>query len=73
MCGGERLHPEKPEIKNGYYITPAVMDNCNDDMTIVKEEHFGPIMSVLKFKSEEEVTKRANDTKYGLAGGVFTK
>ena len=54
-------------------MSPCVMENCNDDMTIVKEEHFGPVMSVMKFNSEEEVLKRCNDTPFGLAGGVFTK
>lgn len=49
------------------------MDNCTDDMEIVCEEHFGPIMSVLKFNDEADVIKRANDTSTGLAGGVFTK
>ncbi len=54
-------------------MSPCVMTDCHDDMTIVKEEHFGPIMSVLKFKSEEEVIHRANNTKYGLSGGAFTR
>ena len=73
MCGGERYQPDDPEIKNGFYFSPCVMENCHDDMTIVKEEHFGPIMSVLRFDSEDEVLERANNTRYGLAGGVFSK
>lgn len=73
LCGGERYQPDDPEIRNGFYMSPCVMDNCNDDMTIVKEEHFGPIMSVMSFDDEEEVLERANNTRYGLAGGVFTK
>ncbi|NXU86473.1 AL9A1 dehydrogenase, partial [Xiphorhynchus elegans] len=47
--------------------------NCKDDMTCVKEEIFGPVMSILPFDTEEEVLERANATKYGLAGGVFTR
>ena len=49
------------------------MDNCHDDMEIMKEEHFGPIMCVLKFSNEEEVMSRANNTRFGLSGGVFTR
>ena len=49
------------------------MDSCNDTMEIIREEHFGPIMCVLKFSTEEEVVDRANDTETGLAGGVFTR
>jgi len=73
LCGGERYQPDNPEIRNGFYMSPCVMENCNDNMTIVREEHFGPIMSVLSFDTECEVLERANNTRYGLAGGVFTK
>lgn len=48
-------------------------DNCRDDMTCVKEEIFGPVMSVLPFDTEEEVIQRANNTNFGLASGVFTR
>lgn len=48
-------------------------DNCRDDMTCVKEEIFGPVMSVLPFDTEEEVIRRANNTTFGLASGVFTR
>ncbi|KAG7251495.1 hypothetical protein CRUP_037480, partial [Coryphaenoides rupestris] len=52
---------------------PAVRTgDCRDDMTCVKEEIFGPVMSVLSFDSEEEVLRRANDSTLGLAAGVFT-
>lgn len=47
--------------------------NCKDDMTCVKEEIFGPVMAILPFDTEEEVVERANATKFGLAGGVFTR
>uniref|UniRef100_A0A8C8G3K0 Aldehyde dehydrogenase domain-containing protein n=1 Tax=Oncorhynchus tshawytscha TaxID=74940 RepID=A0A8C8G3K0_ONCTS len=49
------------------------IDNCTDDMTCVKEEIFGPVMSVMPFDTEEEVLKRANNTTFGLASGVFTR
>lgn len=57
----------------GYYLKPTVFTDCTDEMTIVKEEIFGPVMSILKFKSEEEVIARANNTHFGLAASVFTK
>lgn len=64
--GGERSGSE------GYYIKPTLFTDVKDDMKIVKEEIFGPVGVVLKFKTEEEVIKRANDTEYGLAAAVFT-
>lgn len=53
--------------------TVSFIDNCTDDMTCVREEIFGPVMSVLTFDTEDEVLHRANDTTMGLAAGVFTK
>lgn len=56
------------------FLTSALLtDNCRDDMTCVKEEIFGPVMSVLPFDTEEEVIQRANNTTFGLASGVFTR
>ncbi|GHA54625.1 NAD/NADP-dependent betaine aldehyde dehydrogenase [Amylibacter ulvae] len=57
---------------DGYYIQPTAFADVTDDMTIAREEIFGPVMSVLEFDTEEEVIKRANDTDLGLAAGVFT-
>jgi len=74
LCGGvfpERLRGTK--LEKGNFVTPAVFSDCHDEMKIVREEIFGPVMSVLKFESEEEVVERANNTQYGLAAGVFTK
>ncbi|XP_062849911.1 4-trimethylaminobutyraldehyde dehydrogenase B [Trichomycterus rosablanca] len=73
LCGGELFTPADPKLKDGYYMTPCVLDNCTDDMTCVREEIFGPVMSVLTFETEDEVLRRANDTTMGLAAGVFTK
>ena len=70
-CGGERVRPAA--CPNGFFLSPAVFTDCRDDMTIVREEIFGPVMAVLRFSSEEEVIMRANDTEYGLAAGVFTQ
>ena len=54
-------------------MSPCVMTDCTDDMTVVKEEIFGPVMTVLSFDSEEEAIARANDTEFGLSAGVFTR
>ncbi|XP_069497144.1 4-trimethylaminobutyraldehyde dehydrogenase [Ambystoma mexicanum] len=73
LCGGEPYLPDDPKLKGGYYMTPCVLGNCRDDMTCVKEEIFGPVMSILTFDTEEEAMERANNTIFGLAGGVFTR
>ncbi|KAJ4930804.1 hypothetical protein JOQ06_025111, partial [Pogonophryne albipinna] len=67
LCGGGVA------ADRGYYIQPTVFGDVQDNMTIAREEIFGPVMQILKFKSLEEVVERANDTKYGLAAAVFTK
>jgi betaine-aldehyde dehydrogenase len=67
VCGGERVGNE------GFYITPAVFADVTDDMTIAREEIFGPVLSVLDFDTEEEALTRANATEFGLAAGVFTR
>ncbi|WP_170336311.1 betaine-aldehyde dehydrogenase [Ruegeria arenilitoris] len=66
VYGGERIEGD------GFYIQPTVFADVTDDMTIAREEIFGPVMSVLDFETEEEVLARANDTEFGLAAGVFT-
>lgn len=57
----------------GAFMTPAIFDGCRDDMAIVRDEIFGPVMTVLAFDDEDEVVARANDTEFGLAAGVFTE
>jgi len=71
LCGGERVVPED-RFAGGNFITPCVLDHVTDDMTVAQQEVFGSVMSVLDFDTEEEVLARANDTEFGLAGGVFT-
>ncbi|CAH1787709.1 unnamed protein product [Owenia fusiformis] len=66
-CGGG-VHDDK-----GYFIQNTVFSNVSDDMRIAKEEIFGPVQQIIKFKDINEVIKRANKTTYGLASGVFTK
>ncbi|KAL6187466.1 hypothetical protein ACLB2K_038865 [Fragaria x ananassa] len=65
--GGERFGSK------GYYIKPTVFSNVKDDMRIAKDEIFGPVQTVLKYKELDEVIKRANNSRYGLAAGVFTQ
>ncbi|TWC31124.1 betaine aldehyde dehydrogenase [Pseudomonas sp. SJZ079] len=71
LCGGERV--TAGELGQGAYVAPTVFTDCTDDMTIVREEIFGPVMSILAYDSEEEVVRRANDSDYGLAAGLVTR
>lgn len=66
-CGGGRLG------QKGYLVEPTVFTNVTESMTIGKEEIFGPVQQILKFRDMEEVITRANDTEYGLAAAIFTK
>ncbi|MBW4707550.1 betaine-aldehyde dehydrogenase [Roseobacter sp. YSTF-M11] len=59
--------------RDGYYIQPTVFADVTDEMTIAREEIFGPVMAVLDFDDEADVLRRANDTEFGLAAGVFTR
>jgi betaine-aldehyde dehydrogenase len=68
--GGHAFEPE--DSKGGYFVEPTIFTDCTDDMAIVREEIFGPVMSVLTFSTENEVIDRANSTETGLAAGVFT-
>ncbi|MDP9091341.1 MAG: betaine-aldehyde dehydrogenase [Pseudomonadota bacterium] len=70
LTGGSRV--VSGELAKGFFVAPTVFDNCRDDMSIVREEIFGPVMSVLEFEDEQDVIDRANDTEFGLAAGVFT-
>jgi betaine-aldehyde dehydrogenase len=70
VAGGKRV--TTGGLDRGYFVTPAIFDDCRDDMSIVREEIFGPVMSVLAFDDEREVILRANATEFGLAAGVFT-
>lgn len=71
LTGGTALQPEN--CPNGFFIAPTIFTDCDDEMTIAKEEIFGPVMTVLTFDSEEEVVRRANNTRLGLAAGLFTQ
>lgn len=71
VTGGYRV--TEGALSKGYYVAPTIFADCTDDMTIVQEEIFGPVMCVLPFDTEEEVILRANDTTMGLAAGVITQ
>ncbi|SEE70421.1 betaine-aldehyde dehydrogenase [Pseudomonas coleopterorum] len=71
LCGGERL--TNGELGQGAFVAPTVFTDCSDEMTIVREEIFGPVMSILGYDSEDEVIRRANATEMGLAAGVVTR
>ncbi|MEW9670445.1 aldehyde dehydrogenase family protein [Ammoniphilus sp. 3BR4] len=68
VTGGKRF----AEAGNGYYYTPTVFENVTNEMKIAREEIFGPVISVIRFKDEEDVLRKANDTIFGLASGVWT-
>jgi len=71
ICGGNKHNSE--DTRDGFFVEPTIFADCEDDMANVTDEIFGPVMSVLRFNDEVEVIKRANDTTFGLAAGVFTQ
>jgi len=71
VLGGNRV--TRDGLDKGFFVEPTIFADCTDKMTIVQEEIFGPVMSVLVFDTEEEAIERANGTEFGLAAGVFTK
>jgi len=71
LIGGARV--TDGDYAQGAYVAPTVFTDCTDDMTIVREEIFGPVMSILVYDTEDEVIRRANDTDYGLAAGLVTR
>lgn len=69
--GGSR--PDNPELKHGFFYLPTLFSGCTNDMRIVQEEVFGPVISVESFATEDEAIRRANSTIYGLAAGFWTR
>ncbi|MBH1935947.1 aldehyde dehydrogenase family protein [Streptomyces sp. AV19] len=72
-CGGARPEPSEVRPATGYFYEPTVLDRCNRGMKVVREETFGPILTVETFRTEDEAVALANDTEYGLAGAVWTR
>ena len=71
VAGGKQVCPK--ELEGGYFIEPTILRDCTDDMDCVREEIFGPVMSVLTFADEAEAVRRANDTPFGLGAGIMTR
>ena len=71
LTGGARVTDGR--LARGNFVAPTVFDGCEDGMSIVREEIFGPVMAVLEFDTEEEVVERANATDFGLSAAVFTQ
>ena len=70
VAGGGR--PSEPDLQAGFYVRPTVFADCTADMAIIREEIFGPVVTVERFTTEEEAIRLGNDTTYGLSGAVWT-
>ncbi|MFS8483245.1 MAG: aldehyde dehydrogenase family protein [Acidimicrobiia bacterium] len=71
VVGGPEL-PEGEELEGGYYVQPTVFSEVRNDMTIAQEEIFGPVLSIIGYDDEDDAARIANDSIYGLAGGVWS-
>ena len=71
LTGGERITGKG--FDDGFFLKPTIIVDVNNDMRVAREEIFGPVLCVIPFESEEEVVKLANDSEYGLGGGVWTQ
>ena len=72
LLGGERAVLEG-DLKEGYYVQPTIIEGLSSDCEVNQEEIFGPVVSIIPFKTEEEVIEMANSTKYGLSSSIFTE
>jgi betaine-aldehyde dehydrogenase len=70
VAGGHR--PEEPDLQKGFFYRPTVFADVHRGMRVIREETFGPILTVERFRTEEEAIALGNDTEYGLSGGVWT-
>lgn len=70
VTGGERL--TQGELASGFYIAPTLFADVDNAMRIAQEEIFGPVLSFIRFRDEQDAIRIANDSRYGLSGGVFT-
>ena len=71
MTGGAR--PTQPPLDKGFFVMPAVFTDVTRDMTITREEVFGPVIGIYKFSTDDEVLEAANDSVFGLCASVWTK
>ncbi|MEU0282339.1 aldehyde dehydrogenase family protein [Streptomyces sp. NPDC088147] len=70
-CGGAR--PDDPALRDGFYYPPTVLDECTPGMSVVRDESFGPVLTVERFRDETEALALANDTIYGLTAAVWSQ
>ena len=70
LCGGTRV--TVPGLEGGFFVGPTILDGCSRDMRAVREEIFGPVLTVLSCRSDEEAVALANDTSYGLSAGIWS-
>src|SRR3954447_8007953 len=71
VTGGRR--PDAPELRDGFFVEPTVLDEVDARMRVAREEVFGPVLAVLRFRDEADAVRQANDTAFGLAAGVWTR
>lgn len=71
LLGGQR--PEDPQLQDGFFYEPTLFADCDNELEIVQEETFGPMITVERFAAEEEAVQRANSTIYGLSAGFWTR
>ncbi len=71
LLGGER--PDDPATKDGYFVAPTIFGNCTNDMELMRNEIFGPVVGLSRFKTPDEAVALANDTPYGLSASIWTK
>jgi aldehyde dehydrogenase (NAD+) len=70
LCGG--MHPADPALRQGLFVEPTIFGDVRNDMQIAREEVFGPILCLIPFRDEDDAVRIANDTRFGLAAGVWT-
>jgi acyl-CoA reductase-like NAD-dependent aldehyde dehydrogenase len=70
VMGGQR--PDSAETRNGYFVTPTILENCHNQMTFMQDEIFGPVVGLLPFKTVEEALGIANDSRFGLCASIWT-
>lgn len=73
LCGGNEKPTPMEGMEQGFWVLPTVFTDCTDEMKIVQEEIFGPVMAILTYDELDEAVTRANSTPLGLAAGIFTK
>jgi acyl-CoA reductase-like NAD-dependent aldehyde dehydrogenase len=73
IAGAEQPAPATPGTGRGYFVNPAIVTGLDESARLVREEQFGPVVPVLKFTDVNDAIRRANDTRYGLSGSVWSR